>query len=129
MANKVAKLESDEKNRLEAKIQTQDEECDINLDGELNREEFEEFLKSQIANTFVYVTQGLLITLEGIGFNQPSKRKFGKQSSSFEAHPTHESSDIDFSNFGSQSLDFEVDMNHLILLEVKSPSHIQDVDN
>ncbi|GJU44330.1 hypothetical protein Tco_1201596 [Tanacetum coccineum] len=38
-------------------------ECDINLDGALNREEFEEFVKRLTADTFVYVTQGLLITL------------------------------------------------------------------
>ncbi|PWA90090.1 calcium-binding EF hand family protein [Artemisia annua] len=38
-------------------------ECDMNLDGELNREEFEEFMKRLTADTFVYVTQGLLITL------------------------------------------------------------------
>ncbi|PWA78097.1 glutamate dehydrogenase [Artemisia annua] len=36
-------------------------ECDINLDRELNREEFEEFVKGLTADTFVYVTQGLLI--------------------------------------------------------------------
>nr|XP_043625230.1 uncharacterized protein LOC122596676 [Erigeron canadensis] len=38
-------------------------ECDLNLDGELNHEEFEEFMKILTADTFVYVTQGLLITL------------------------------------------------------------------
>lgn len=35
----------------------------MNLDGGLNRVEFEEFVKRLTADTFVYVTQGLLITL------------------------------------------------------------------
>ncbi|KAI3719281.1 hypothetical protein L6452_20176 [Arctium lappa] len=38
-------------------------ECDLNLDGGLNHEEFEEFVKRLTADTFVYVTQGLIITL------------------------------------------------------------------
>ncbi|XP_024989393.1 uncharacterized protein LOC112523945 [Cynara cardunculus var. scolymus] len=38
-------------------------ECDMDLDGGLNREEFEEFMKRLTADTFVYVTQGLIITL------------------------------------------------------------------
>lgn len=44
-------------------IKTLMQECDMDLDGGLNREEFEEFVKRLTADTFVYVTQGLLITL------------------------------------------------------------------
>ncbi|KAI3764617.1 hypothetical protein L2E82_14628 [Cichorium intybus] len=38
-------------------------ECDMDLDGGLNREEFEEFVKRLTADTIVYVSQGLVITL------------------------------------------------------------------
>ncbi|KAK1425034.1 hypothetical protein QVD17_20377 [Tagetes erecta] len=44
-------------------IRTLMKECDMDLDGGLNREEFEEFVKRLTADTFVYVTQGLIITL------------------------------------------------------------------
>ncbi|XP_076949170.1 uncharacterized protein LOC143621723 [Bidens hawaiensis] len=44
-------------------IRTLMKECDLDLDGGLNREEFEEFVKKMTADTFVYVTQGLIITL------------------------------------------------------------------
>ncbi|XP_058225102.1 uncharacterized protein LOC131334203 isoform X2 [Rhododendron vialii] len=36
---------------------------DINLDGELNREEFAKFIKELTADTFSTVSQGLIITL------------------------------------------------------------------
>lgn len=38
-------------------------DCDINLDGELNRDEFVKFIKHLTADTFVTVSQGLIITL------------------------------------------------------------------
>ncbi|KAJ0682579.1 putative EF-hand domain-containing protein [Helianthus annuus] len=44
-------------------IRTLMKECDMDLDGGLNREEFVEFMKKLTADTFVYVTQGLIITL------------------------------------------------------------------
>lgn len=38
-------------------------ECDINLDGELDREEFVKFIQTLTADTFITVSQGLIITL------------------------------------------------------------------
>ncbi|KAK6919847.1 hypothetical protein RJ641_015751 [Dillenia turbinata] len=38
-------------------------ECDINLDGELDREEFVRFIKQLTKDTFIYVSQGLIVTL------------------------------------------------------------------
>ncbi|KAM7508929.1 hypothetical protein LguiA_019382 [Lonicera macranthoides] len=38
-------------------------DCDINLDGELDREEFVKFIKQLTADTFITVSQGLIITL------------------------------------------------------------------
>ncbi|CAL1382383.1 unnamed protein product [Linum trigynum] len=38
-------------------------ECDINLDGGLDREEFAKFIKKLTAETFVVISQGLLLTL------------------------------------------------------------------
>ncbi|KAI7741483.1 hypothetical protein M8C21_000179 [Ambrosia artemisiifolia] len=39
------------------------QECDMDLNGGLDREELEEFVTRLTADTFVYVTQGLIITL------------------------------------------------------------------
>ncbi|KAG9150688.1 hypothetical protein Leryth_008164 [Lithospermum erythrorhizon] len=39
------------------------QECDMNLDGELNPEEFSKFIKSLTKDTFFVISQGLLITL------------------------------------------------------------------
>ncbi|CAA0827153.1 Calcium-binding EF hand family protein [Striga hermonthica] len=39
------------------------QECDINLDGELNREEFTKFIRQITKDTFISVSQGLIITL------------------------------------------------------------------
>ncbi|CAI9103343.1 OLC1v1001806C1 [Oldenlandia corymbosa var. corymbosa] len=39
------------------------EECDINLDGELDREEFVKFVQRLTKDTFITVSQGLIITL------------------------------------------------------------------
>ncbi|KAL3537197.1 hypothetical protein ACH5RR_000563 [Cinchona calisaya] len=39
------------------------QECDINLDGELDREEFVIFMKHLTKDTFITVSQGLIITL------------------------------------------------------------------
>ncbi|CDP09307.1 unnamed protein product [Coffea canephora] len=39
------------------------QECDINLDGELNREEFVKFIQQLTKDTFITVSQGLIITL------------------------------------------------------------------
>ncbi|CAL1356577.1 unnamed protein product [Linum trigynum] len=38
-------------------------ECDINLDGGLDREEFAKFIQKLTAETFVVISQGLLLTL------------------------------------------------------------------
>ncbi|CAN1124907.1 hypothetical protein LINPERPRIM_LOCUS31360 [Linum perenne] len=38
-------------------------ECDINIDGGLDREEFAKFMKQLTAETIVVVSQGLLVTL------------------------------------------------------------------
>ncbi|XP_024439697.1 uncharacterized protein LOC7493874 isoform X3 [Populus trichocarpa] len=37
--------------------------CDMNLDGELNHEEFVKFMQQLTADTFIVVSQGLIITL------------------------------------------------------------------
>lgn len=39
------------------------QECDINLDGELDREEFVKFVRQLTKDTFITVSQGLIITL------------------------------------------------------------------
>lgn len=39
------------------------QECDINLDGELDREEFVKFIQRLTKDTFITVSQGLIITL------------------------------------------------------------------
>ncbi|KAI5647630.1 hypothetical protein M9H77_33635 [Catharanthus roseus] len=39
------------------------QECDINLDGELDREEFIRFIQQQTKDTFITVSQGLIVTL------------------------------------------------------------------
>ncbi|XVE90335.1 hypothetical protein DITRI_Ditri20bG0069200 [Diplodiscus trichospermus] len=39
------------------------QECDLNLDGEINHEEFVKFIQQLTTNTFVVVSQGLLVTL------------------------------------------------------------------
>lgn len=39
------------------------QECDINFDGEIDREEFLKFIKRITADTFTVVSQGLIITL------------------------------------------------------------------
>lgn len=39
------------------------QDCDINLDGELDHEEFVKFVKQLTADTFITVSQGLIITL------------------------------------------------------------------
>ncbi|KAI7735094.1 hypothetical protein M8C21_014896 [Ambrosia artemisiifolia] len=44
-------------------IKTLMQECDMDLNGGLDREELEEFVTRLTADTFVYVTQGLIITL------------------------------------------------------------------
>uniref|UniRef100_A0A5B6YUJ4 EF-hand domain-containing protein n=1 Tax=Davidia involucrata TaxID=16924 RepID=A0A5B6YUJ4_DAVIN len=44
-------------------IRTMMLDCDINLDGELDREEFVRFIKQLTADTFTTVSQGLIITL------------------------------------------------------------------
>ncbi|XP_017243728.1 uncharacterized protein LOC108215693 isoform X2 [Daucus carota subsp. sativus] len=38
-------------------------ECDLNLDGVLNREEFVKFVKHSTKDTFFVVSQGLIVTL------------------------------------------------------------------
>ncbi|XP_074263105.1 xylulose 5-phosphate/phosphate translocator, chloroplastic-like [Silene latifolia] len=45
------------------KIKTIMEECDMNLDGELDHEEFVKFIKEVTKDTFNTVSQGLIITL------------------------------------------------------------------
>lgn len=37
--------------------------CDINLDGEIDREEFMKFIELLTADTFTLVSQGLIVTL------------------------------------------------------------------
>ncbi|KAF5725679.1 hypothetical protein HS088_TW23G00406 [Tripterygium wilfordii] len=44
-------------------VRTLMQECDINLDGELDHEEFVKFIQQLTADTFIVVSQGLLITL------------------------------------------------------------------
>lgn len=39
------------------------QECDINLDGEIDREEFVRFISQLTAEAFVVVSQGLILTL------------------------------------------------------------------
>lgn len=39
------------------------QECDLNLDGELDHEEFVKFIQKLTSDTFILVSQGLLITL------------------------------------------------------------------
>lgn len=39
------------------------QEHDINLDGEINREEFAKLIKQMTADTFCVVSQGLIVTL------------------------------------------------------------------
>ncbi|XP_051146138.1 uncharacterized protein LOC127261780 [Andrographis paniculata] len=39
------------------------QECDVNLDGELNREEFRKFMRRITKDTFVSVSQGLIVAL------------------------------------------------------------------
>ena len=39
------------------------QECDINLDGEIDREEFVRFIQQVTANAFTVVSQGLILTL------------------------------------------------------------------
>ncbi|PKI35938.1 hypothetical protein CRG98_043672 [Punica granatum] len=39
------------------------QECDINLDGEIDREEFVRFIQHQTSDTFILVSQGLIVTL------------------------------------------------------------------
>ncbi|KAK4344843.1 hypothetical protein RND71_035019 [Anisodus tanguticus] len=39
------------------------QECDINIDGELNRIEFVKFVRKLTKDTFIIVSQGLLISL------------------------------------------------------------------
>lgn len=39
------------------------QENDINLDGEIDREEFTKFIKQLTADTFIVVSQGLILTL------------------------------------------------------------------
>ncbi|KAK4802630.1 hypothetical protein SAY86_000833 [Trapa natans] len=47
------------KDEVRATIQ----ECDLNLDGEIDREEFVQFIQRQTSDTFIVVSQGLIITL------------------------------------------------------------------
>ncbi|KAK2983419.1 hypothetical protein RJ640_016026 [Escallonia rubra] len=46
-----------------AKTKQSGQDCDLNLDGELNREEFVKFMQQITADTFITVSQGLIITL------------------------------------------------------------------
>lgn len=39
------------------------QDCDINLDGEIDREEFVRFIAQLTSDTFIVVSQGLIITL------------------------------------------------------------------
>ncbi|KAL5550761.1 hypothetical protein UlMin_000937 [Ulmus minor] len=39
------------------------QECDINLDGEIDREEFSKFIQRLMGDTFIIVSQGLILTL------------------------------------------------------------------
>ncbi|XP_022718678.1 uncharacterized protein LOC111276953 [Durio zibethinus] len=39
------------------------QECDFNLDGEIDREEFVKFIQQLTTDTFIVVSQGLIITL------------------------------------------------------------------
>ena len=39
------------------------QECDINLDGEIDHEEFVKFIQKLTADTFIVVSQGLIVTL------------------------------------------------------------------
>ncbi|XP_052171185.1 uncharacterized protein LOC127787262 [Diospyros lotus] len=45
------------------KVRAMIQDCDINLDGELNREEFVGFIHQLTADTFTLVSQGLITTL------------------------------------------------------------------
>ncbi|OAY41826.1 uncharacterized protein LOC110622037 [Manihot esculenta] len=47
------------KDQVRAMIQ----ECDINLDGEIDHEEFVKFIQQLTTDTFVVVSQGLILTL------------------------------------------------------------------
>ncbi|KAK9291443.1 hypothetical protein L1049_019391 [Liquidambar formosana] len=47
------------KERVKEMIET----CDINLDGEIDREEFVKFIELLTADTFTLVSQGLIVTL------------------------------------------------------------------
>ncbi|XWS64974.1 hypothetical protein CRYUN_Cryun05aG0050300 [Craigia yunnanensis] len=38
-------------------------ECDLNLDGEINHEEFVKFIQQLTTDTFIVVSQGLIVTL------------------------------------------------------------------
>lgn len=44
-------------------VRTLMQECDLNLDGELDHEEFVKFVQRLTADTFIVVSQGLIITL------------------------------------------------------------------
>ncbi|KAL2892673.1 15 kDa calcium-binding protein [Bienertia sinuspersici] len=44
-------------------VKTLMQKCDLNLDGELNREEFVKFMQELTADTFNTVSQGLIISL------------------------------------------------------------------
>ena len=39
------------------------QECDINLDGEIDREEFSKFIQRLMGDTFIIVSQGLILAL------------------------------------------------------------------
>ncbi|KAL1366867.1 hypothetical protein HN51_020921 [Arachis hypogaea] len=45
------------------KVREMMKNCDINLDGEIDREEFYNFIKQLTADTFIIVSQKLIITL------------------------------------------------------------------
>ncbi|MBA0816150.1 hypothetical protein Gohar_000843 [Gossypium harknessii] len=44
-------------------LHEQEEECDLNLDGQINHDEFLKFIQKLTTDTLVVVSQGLLVTL------------------------------------------------------------------
>ncbi|CAK9144825.1 unnamed protein product [Ilex paraguariensis] len=44
-------------------VKTMISDCDLNLDGELDREEFVKFIQQLTTDTFIHVSHGLIVTL------------------------------------------------------------------
>ncbi|XVE90338.1 hypothetical protein DITRI_Ditri20bG0069500 [Diplodiscus trichospermus] len=45
------------------RVRSMMQECDLNLDGEINHEEFVKFIQQLTTDAFIVVSQGLLVTL------------------------------------------------------------------